>query len=108
MTIFFAWVILQSVATGRLTQYQVESGVIRLVKALYVDVDALQKKIDDSGLKPGFIADKLGLTRQGFWKKKKGIIPFRVPEVYVLCDLLNISNEERVKIFYPKEQPQGC
>lgn len=71
-------------------------------KALYVDTELLEDKISESGLKIDYIVENLGLSRQGFSKKRKGITPFKVAEVYVLCDLLNIENADKVKIFYPK------
>lgn len=72
-------------------------------KQLYVDVDELDNAITKSGVKIGFICDKLGLSRQGFEKKRKGLTPFKASEVYVLCDLLRIYQDEvKHKIFYPK------
>ena len=72
-------------------------------KALNVDTELLNKKIETSGLRVGYIVEKLGISRQGFDKKRKGLISFRVSEVYVLCDLLRITdNDEKRKIFYPK------
>lgn len=65
-----------------------------------LNTQLLDKKIESSGLKVGFIVDQLGLSRNGFDKKRKGKTPFRVAEVYVLCDLLRLSEEERRKIFY--------
>lgn len=56
--------------------------------------------IEKSGLKISFIADKLGISRYGFDLKRNGKIPFRKAEIYVLCDLLGISDEnEKEKIF---------
>lgn len=78
-----------------------------MIKALYVDADLLKRKIDESGLKTSFICEKLALSSQGYYKKIKGLTPFRVTEVYVLCDLLKIDDSDKVKIFYPKEQPIG-
>lgn len=61
----------------------------------------LEKKIKQSGLKPGFIYEKLGLSRQGFYNKKNNVTKFRLTEVYVLCDLLDIKDEEeKLAIFY--------
>lgn len=65
-----------------------------------LNTQLLDKKIESSGLKVGFIVDQIGLSRNGFDKKRKGKTPFRVAEVYVLCDLLRLSEEERRKIFY--------
>lgn len=71
-------------------------------KPLYVDVENLEMKLKNAGYKIEYIVSELGISRQGFSKKRKGIIPFRASEVYVLCDLLNIGVDEREKIFYPK------
>lgn len=73
-----------------------------MVKAQYVDGVLLDKYIENSGLKIGFIVEKLGISRQSFDKKRKGDTPFRASEVYVLCDLLNISGNDKPKIFCPK------
>lgn len=67
-----------------------------------VNSDLLDKKIEESGLKVSFIIEKLGLSHNGFYKKKNGITPFRASEVYVLCDLLKITDEgEKKLIFMP-------
>lgn len=65
-----------------------------------VKTKELDDKINASGLKISFIVEKLGMSRTGFDKKRKGITPFRVPEVYVLADLLRLSEEEKIDIFY--------
>jgi ACT domain-containing protein len=62
----------------------------------------LDERIDSSGLKVNFIVDKLGISKQAFYKKKKGATPFRVSEIYVLCDLLKIADTDKTKIFYPE------
>ncbi len=67
-----------------------------------INTQLLDAKIEASGLKIGYIIEKLGLSRNGFDKKRKGITPFRVSEVYVLKDLLKLTDEEEVIIFYPK------
>ena len=35
-----------------------------------------------------------------FYKKLNGVTPFRIPEVYYLCFLLNITGDDKPKIFY--------
>ena len=68
-----------------------------------IDAQLLDDKIESSGLKIGYIVDKIGISRQAFDKKRKGLISFRISEIYVICDLLNITDdEEKAKIFYPK------
>ena len=61
--------------------------------------DLLEEYIVNSGLRIGFIAKKLGITHQAFNLKRRGIIAFKAAEVYVLCDLLHITDEDREKIF---------
>ena len=68
-----------------------------------VDTQYLDEKIKDSGLKTNFILSKLGITRQAFDFKRKNKRKFRTAEIYVLCDLLKIPNEDREKIFFADE-----
>jgi hypothetical protein len=67
-----------------------------------INTQLLDKKIGDSGLKVSFVISKLGLSPEGFYKKKRGDVPFRAAEIYVLCDLLRISDTEKTLIFYPE------
>ncbi len=67
-----------------------------------VNTQLLEEKIEKSGIKVSFLVKKLGLSREGFYKKKCGQIPFRIAEIYVLCDLLRISEAEKPLIFYPE------
>lgn len=72
---------------------------------VYVNTDKLNEYIEKSGLRINFIVEKLGISRNAFDLKRKGVISFRVSEVYVLCDLLRISDpDEKEKIFYPESQ----
>lgn len=70
-----------------------------MVKTQDVDTQLLNEYIEKSGLKIGFIVDKLGISRQIFDRKRKGEVTFRAPEVYVLCDLLKIPDNVKPKIF---------
>ena len=70
-----------------------------MVKTQYVDSDAIERYIENSGIRMNFLAQQLGISRQAFKRKCKGDIPFRVPEVYVMCDLLRIPESEKGKIF---------
>lgn len=76
----------------------VESEVKKMVNTQLLD-----SKIENSGLKIGHIADSLGLSRFGFDKKRKGVIKFRKPEIYVLCDLLHLTEDDKQKIFFADE-----
>ena len=66
-----------------------------------VNTQLLDDYIATSGLKVGYIVEKVGLSRQGFDKKRKGKTPFRVSEIYVISDLLRLTDDEKNKIFYP-------
>lgn len=68
-----------------------------------VDTISLERKISESGYKPSFIIDKLGISRQAFDFKKKNKRKFRTAEIFVLCNLLNISDNEKEEIFFAKE-----
>ena len=68
-----------------------------------VDTLNLEKKIQESGLKTTFIISQLGITRQALDLKKKNKRKFRISEIYVLCDLLHIPNDERQAIFFADE-----
>jgi len=65
-----------------------------------VNTQLLDEQIESSGRKIGYIADTLGLSRNGFDKKRKGKTPFRTAEIYVLCDLLGLSDDEKQEIFF--------
>ena len=74
-----------------------------MVKTQNVDTTLLDKYINSSGYKVGFLCDTLGISRNAFDKKRRGINAFRASEVYVLCDLLKITSDiEKNKIFYPE------
>lgn len=68
-----------------------------------VDTLNLEKKIQESGLKTSFIISKLGISRQALDFKKKNKRKFKTAEIYVLCDLLNIPENERQSIFFADE-----
>jgi len=63
-------------------------------------MELLRKKIDDSGYKLQYIAEKCGLTYQGFLPKLKGERQFVASEIAVLTRLLNLTPEEQQLIFF--------
>lgn len=70
-----------------------------MVKTQNVDSKLLDEYINNSGYKIGFLVEQLGISRQAFDQKRKSINSFRASEVFVLCNLLNISEEDKHKIF---------
>lgn len=76
----------------------------------------LNEVITDSGLKITYIANKLGITREGFYKKLKNETEFKASEIVVMQKILNLSNSKRDKIFFAEKvelkstqptEPQG-
>ena len=51
----------------------------------------LKQIIDDSGLKMGYIADFLGISRQALWKKVNNLSPFDQYEIDKMCEVLKIT-----------------
>ena len=65
-----------------------------------VNAQLLDEKIEKSGYKLNYICEKIGISRSGFNLKRSNKRPFRTSEIYVLSDLLNISDEEKQSIFF--------
>jgi DNA-binding XRE family transcriptional regulator len=66
-----------------------------------VDSERLKEAIKESGLKKVFIAEKLGITYQGYQKKENGKSDFLANEVSIMKDLLHLTNKEVAEIFFP-------
>lgn len=64
------------------------------------DINLLKSTIEESGLRNRFIADKLGLSPEGFYKKLRGKSEFKVSEVGIIAELLRLSPAERDEIFF--------
>lgn len=64
------------------------------------NTELLRSKIDESGYKLRFIAKQIGITYQGFLKKINNETEFKATEIQILCDLLNISLQEKEVIFF--------
>ena len=67
--------------------------------------ELLKEIISKSGLKYGYIAEKVGLTYQGLKNKIENKNLFNVEEVDKLCTILNITDvNQKEKIFFCKEK----
>ena len=64
------------------------------------DSEALNKVIENSGLKLTFIARAVKLSREGFYKKLNNQTEFKASEIVKMQEILNLSNEQRDKIFF--------
>lgn len=63
------------------------------------DTKRLKSIVEQSGLKKTFIAEKLGITYQGYFKKENGKSEFLASEIAVMKDLLNLSTKDVNDIF---------
>ena len=65
------------------------------------DSARLRQIIAASGLKIGYIAEKIGLkSPTSFYNKLDNRSEFTVREVYLLCNLLGIKAKEQKEIFF--------
>lgn len=63
----------------------------------------LEKKIAQSGLKKGYLAMRVGLSKAGFRNCCTNKAEFKASQIDILCDLLNITSlEERQAIFFDR------
>lgn len=68
------------------------------------DTERLRKIISKSGLKYSYVAEKIGLTYQGFKNKIENKNLFNVEEVDKLCKLLDITDVyQKEEIFFAKQ-----
>ena len=67
------------------------------------NTDLLKAKIESSGYKLKYIAAKIGLSYQGFLNKINNKTEFTAPEIKGLCDLLEISIEEKEPILFASD-----
>lgn len=63
------------------------------------NVAMLKDIIEKSGLKKTFIADRLGLSYNGYLKKENGTNDFTAKEISLMKDLLRLSNKQVSEIF---------
>lgn len=64
------------------------------------DTKELNAAIARKGLTKKFVAAALGLSPVGFWKKLSNISEFKATEIKKLQTLLNLSDDERDRIFF--------
>lgn len=80
------------------TQFVVIGGAFRVTNS-----DLLKQVIDESGLKIGFIASFVGISRQLLWKKVNNLTPFNQYEIDKLCEVLKITSlRQKEAIFFAR------
>lgn len=63
----------------------------------------LNDEISESGITITAIAKKIGITREGFYKKLNNDTEFKASEITALQKILNLSNKKRDEIFFANE-----
>lgn len=65
------------------------------------NTELLAKKVKENGLRTAFIADKLGISRAGWYRKLKGKSPFTAEQIQIMCEILHITSlREKEEIFF--------
>lgn len=65
------------------------------------NTELLERKIQASGKKKGFLAGKVGLSLTGFYNCCNNKAEFKASQIDILCEELNITDlEERQAIFF--------
>ena len=72
-----------------------------------VDYDELNRRIDASGYKREALAQKLGLSAGGFRNKVFGACPFDVQEADQLANLLGMTDQEFLEVFFRRGPQNG-
>lgn len=69
-----------------------------------INTELLKKRIDDKGLKLGYVAEQLGLSRYGLFLKLNGTNEFTISEAAKMCKILGIkASDEKEHIFFADE-----
>lgn len=65
-----------------------------------MNLNLLEIKIKESGLKYQKIADALGISYYTLHKKLTGVTEFNASEIRAISDILNLAKEEKHNIFF--------
>lgn len=67
------------------------------------NTELLEKKIQESGKKKGYLAGKVGLSLGGFYNCCNNKAEWKASQIEILCEELGIVDlEERQEIFFAK------
>lgn len=64
------------------------------------NIQLLEDKIRQSGMKKGFLAEKLGVSRTTFSALLRNETEFKASQIRMLCDLLGIKDDETMKAIF--------
>lgn len=65
-----------------------------------VDIEALKKKINDSGMTMVAFSMKTGILRETLYNRFNGKGEFTASEMMAIANVLNLSNVDRDRIFF--------
>ena len=69
-----------------------------MVKTQNIDVEKLALARKRAGITSDKFCRELGISRQSFCNKCNGKTKFRLPEVYVMSDLMRLTDAEKDEI----------
>ena len=72
-----------------------------MTKEYIINYSLLEQVIEKSGKSNEYIADALGLSRQGWLNKRNGKTDFTVVEAQAFSDAFGLTDGERLAIFLP-------
>lgn len=64
------------------------------------NVKLLDEKIQQSGLKKGYIAEKIGVNPNTFSSLMSGKTEFKVSQMVTICRILNIQDDAEIKAIF--------
>lgn len=64
----------------------------------------LEVAIKRAGITKRELAEKLGLSEMGLYKKINNITEFKASEIYKICKILSIQKKDREKIFFSQNR----
>lgn len=65
-----------------------------------IDILNLRDRIEESGYRKSWLAQKLGISNQALWNKLTGKRSFNLEEILMLSKILGLSISDREKIFF--------
>lgn len=72
----------------------------RKVKNKMTNTELLREKIDACGFKLVYVAKQVGVSYQAFLKKLNNETEFKASEVMILKELLHLTDDEVMEIFF--------
>lgn len=65
-----------------------------------VDTKKLEQMIRKSGLKKGYLAEQLGVSRATFCALLNNRTEFRASQIRTLCEILGIHDDETLRVIF--------